>query len=359
MSDTTTKLMLEAYIQRARATMFLSGQFQNVTFHNSEEVEIDIMRDDEDISIAMHDLSTGARLNSADVYTNKGYKPPIHREKGVINAFDLLKRNPGDDPFQDVDFQANAIAKGVNLGQKLSPKIMRSIELQAAQILTTGTVSLVDKEANVVYTISFNPKATHFPTVAITWGESGATPLTDIQGVADVIRNDGLGNPDLLEMGEGAYEKFISDDEVKSRLDNRRIAGNGIVPMERMGNGGIFRGTVEIANYKYDIWTYGGRYKDPVSGLKVKYIADDKVIVKDSMGRMDATFGGIPKIGLPDPRVPRELLQRVSSEDNMIDMQHHAYIDAAGDGMTVEVGTRPLLIPVAIDTFGCITTTQP
>ncbi|MBE9491116.1 MAG: major capsid protein [Bacteroidetes bacterium] len=359
MSDTTTKVILAAYIKDAMATMFLTKQFNNVTFHNSEQVEIDIMRDDEDISIAIHDLSTGARLNTADFFTNKEYKPPIHKESAVINAFDLIKRQVGEDPFMDVDFQANAIKAGVRVGKKLSPKIMRAIELQAAQIFTTGTVTLEDKEANVIYTISFNPKATHFPTVAVSWGAAGETPLVDIQNVADVIRNDGLGNPDLLEMGEGAYENFISNEKVLERLDNRRIAGSGIVPMDRLGNGGIYRGVVEIGNYKYDIWTYGGRYNDPATGNKIKYIEDDKVIVRDSTGRLDATFGGIPKIGTPDPRVPSELRTRISSEDDMLDMQHHAWLDPSGDGLTIEVGTRPLLVPVAIDTFGCITTTAP
>lgn len=361
MSDTTTKIMLSAYTARALPTMFLSGQFQAPpqNFHDSEEVEIDIVRTDEDISIAIQDLSTGARLNSEDLYTNKGFKPPIHREAGTINAHNLLKRNPGEDPFKSVDFQANATSRGVALGQKLNPKIQRAIEQQAAQVLTTGTVTLSDENGNGIYTIDYKPKATHFPSVAISWGAAGETPLADISALAEVVRNDGLGDPDMLIMGVTAYENFISNDDVKDRLDNRRIAGNGIVPMDRLGNGGIYRGTVEVGNYKYDIFTYSGRYKDPQTGNKVPYIADDKVVLRDSMGRLDATFGNIPRIGAPDPRVPAELLQRISSGENLFDMQHWAWVENDGTGMTVEVGTRPLMIPTAIDTFGCITTTAP
>lgn len=359
MSDTTSKIMLKKYEQGIKPTMFFTGQFNNVTFHNSEKVEIDIERDDEDISIAVADLSTGARLNSADYFTNKEFKPPIHKEKAVLNAFDLIKRNAGEDPYKDVDFQANAVLRGVKLGQKLSPKITRSIELQASQILTTGTVSLADENDGVIYSISYSPKSSHFPTVSASWGTASAAPLQDLKSLCEVIRDDGLVDPDMIVMGQDAFENFIADETVKPKLDLTRLAGTGIVPMQRLGNGGQYRGTVEVGNYKLDIFTYNGRYKDPKTGDKIKFLADDKVIVRDSMGRLDATFGGIPKIGRPDPRVPAEMFQRVSIDGSMFDMQHWASILGNNDGLEIEVGTRPLLIPVAIDTFGCLTTTAP
>lgn len=358
MSTTATKVMLAAYEQDAEPSMFLSGQFQSPrrNFHNSEEVEIDIIRSEEDISIAIQDLSTGARLNSEDIYTNKAFKPPIHKEAGPINAHTLIKRMPGQDPFAAVDFQANAIARGVRLGRKLQRKILRAIELQSSQVMTTGIVTLVDENGNGVYSIDYKPKATHFPTSAVAWNNANATMLADIESLANVIRGDGLSNPDMLIMGEGSYELFIQDADVLARFDNRRVLGNGIVPMERLGNGGIFRGVIEIGNYKYDIFTYGGRYRDPQTGVSTKYVPDDKVIVRSSMGRMDATFGGIPRIGSPDPRVPAALTSRVSVPDQMLDLQMNAWITQDGETMMVQAGTRPLMIPTAIDTYGCLDT---
>ena len=358
MSDTTTKVMLAAYEQDAEPTMFLSGMFQSPrrNFHNSEEVEIDIVRSEEDISIAIQDLSTGARLNSEDIYTNKGFKPPIHKEAGPINAHTLIKRMPGQDPFAAVDFQANAISRGIILGRKLQRKILRAIEQQSSQVMTTGTVTLIDSAGASVYTIDYKPKATHFPTAGIAWSSATSTKLADIASLANVIRGDGLANPDMLIMGAGSYELFIQDQDVLDRMDNRRIAGNGIVPLELMGNGGIFRGVIEIENYRYDIWTYDGRYKHPQTGVSTKYIPDDKVVVRASSGRMDATFGGIPRIAGPDPRVPGALLSRVSVPGQMLDLQMNGWITPDGETMMVQAGTRPLMIPTAIDTFGCLDT---
>jgi hypothetical protein len=358
MSTTATKVMLAAYEQDREPSMFLSGMFQSPrrNFHNSEEVEIDIIRSEEDISIAIRDLSTGARLNSEDIYTNKGFKPPIHKEAGPINAHTLLQRMPGEDPFQAVDFQANAIARGVRLGRKLQRKILRAIEHQAAQVMTLGVVTLIDENGNGVYTIDYKPKVTHFPTSVVAWDNASSTKLADIGALANVIRADGLSDPDMLVMGEASYELFIQDQDVLDRMDNRRIAGNGIVPMDRLGNGGIFRGVIEIGNYKYDIWTYGGRYKHPQTGVSTKYVPDDKVIVRSSMGRMDATFGGIPRIGAPDPRVPAALTSRISVPDQMLDLQMNGWITPDGETMMVQAGTRPLMIPTAIDTYGCLDT---
>ena len=73
MSNTVTKKMIQAYFQDAPTTRFLASLFdvRPENIHSSETVEIDIERSDEDISIAIQDLSAGSRLNSKDIYTTK------------------------------------------------------------------------------------------------------------------------------------------------------------------------------------------------------------------------------------------------------------------------------------------------
>lgn len=355
MSDNTTKVMLRGYQSRRRPTMFLTGMFQapEENFHSSEEVEIDIMRSEEDISIAITDLSTGARLNSEDDFTNKSFKPPIHKEKGAIPAHKLIKREFGENPFQSPDFQANAIARGTRLVTKMGDKILRAMEQQSSQVLQTGTVTLTDENGNAIYTIDYSPKTTHFPTAAVAWTSASSTKIKDIEDLANVVRSDGLEDPDMLLMGERAYELFVADEDVKSKLDLRRGDMGRIVPIDAMGNGGIYRGTVDIGNYKYDIYTYAGRYKDPQTGNPTKYVQDDKVVVRASMGRLDATFGAIPSITM-DSRVPAELFTRLRDTDGVMDLQTRGWITEDGETLYVQAGTRPLMIPTAIDTFGCL-----
>lgn len=358
MSDTTTIQMLGLYSQMAAPTMFLSGMFQTpaVNFHESEEVEIDIVRSDEDISIAITDVSTGYRYNSEDLSTNKGFKPAIHKEAVPLNAFDLLNREPGSNPFSQPSFQAKATARAFRAFTKIERKIRRSIELQASQVLQTGVVTLKDANGVDQFTLNFNPKATHFPTTANPWGAAGEDPAGDILALANVVRNDGLSNPDQLIMGENAFENFIKNDDIQKRFDNRRFELGRISPMQMNGEGGIFRGVVEIGNYKYDVWTYGGRYKDPQTGNKVQYMDADKVIVRDSTARMDGTFGAIPRFAPPDSRAMPFLPERMSLASNGIDMFVNGWLTPDGEQLFVGVGARPLMIPTAIDTYGCLTT---
>lgn len=362
MSGATTTRMIRAYQQMAQPMLFLSGLFQSPpeNFHTSEEVEIDIVRSDEDISIVIQDLSTGYRMNAEDLYTNKGFKPPIHKEALPINSFDLLKRMPGQNPFQSPDFRANVILRLFNGMTKIERKIRRSVELQASQVLQTGVVTLTDINGNALYTLDYKPKSTHFPSAGTAWDQAGADPIGDINALAEVIRGDGLADPDQLLMGVDAFEAFISDEAVQKRFDIRRMDLGTISPMEIRGGGGSYRGIVEIGNYRYDVWTYGGRYKHPQTGVSTPFLGPAKVVVRASSGRLDATFGAIPNIGslmgAQATQLLPELPGRISNADGGMDLFTNAWLSADGEQLFGGVGARPLMIPTAIDTFGCLDT---
>lgn len=361
-TDNVTKRMISAYNQTAQPTLFLSGFFQSpaMNFYNSEEIEFDIIRDEEDISIVVTDLSSGTRMNASDLYTNKSFKAPPLDESIAINSFDLLKRVPGSDPFQNVDFRSNISMQMMRGMNAIERKIRRTLELQASQILQTGKLLLKDKNGNDLYELDFKPKTSHFPDAAAPWSSGGADIAADISGLAEEIRNNGLSNADQLIMGVDAFENFIADADIQKRYNNRRIDLGTISPMEMRGKGGSFRGIVEIGNYRYDIWTYGGRYKDPQTGNKLQYLDNDKVIVRSSMARMDATFGSVPNIGgllgvnknISFPEIPA----RFSNVNGGMDLNTYMYVSEDGKQLVGNVSSRPLLIPTAIDTYGCINT---
>ena len=130
----------------------------------------------------------------------------------------------------------------------------------------------------------------------------------------------------------------------------------GRVVPEMRGSGLNNQGRVKLGEYWYEMWTYGGRYKDPQSGNKVKYLDDDKVIVRSDDGRLDATFGAIPNFNemLGSNRIIPEMPRRFSGRG--LDMSANIWKSNDGDQIFGGVGTRPLLIPTAIDTFGCLDT---
>jgi len=363
MSGSTTKRMLAAYMSMAQPMLFLSGFFQSPpeNFHTTEEVEIDIVRCDEDISIVIQDLSTGYRMNAEDLYTNKGFKPPIHKEAIPLNSFDLIKRMPGQNPFEAPDFRANVILRLFNGITKIERKIRRSVELQASQVLQTGELTLTDSDGVALYVLDYKPKASHFPTAGTSWATAtGAEMIGDIEELAEAIRNDGLLDPDQIIMGAVAFEKFISNADVQKRYDIRRIDLGTIAPMQMRGGGGNYRGMIEIGNYSFDLWTYGGRYTNPSDGVKTQFIDPGNVVVRASQGRMDATFGAIPNIGTlvggQSTNLLPELPGRLSNSAGGMDLFTNAWLTNDGEQLYGGVGARPLIIPTAIDTYGCLIT---
>lgn len=362
MSDQTTRHMLPVYTQMAAVTRFLSGLFQSPrgNFYDTEEIEVDIDRSDEDISIVVTDIATGYRMNAADIYTNKAMIAPIHKEAVPLNSFDLMKRMPGDDPFADINFRANLVKRMMNSMVKVENKIRRSMELQAAQVLQTGTITLSDENGVALYTISFSPKATHFPTAGTTWGQAGWSAFDDIDALARVNRADGLASSDQLIFGADAFRMFLTDAQYLAQLDNRSMTRGALGIPQVRGEGGTFQGWVAISEYVYQMWTYDGQYKHQQTGVKTPYIDPEKVIVRNSQSRMDATFGAIPNIGLLLGAQSNNLLPEISGRfrntDGGMDLHTNVWLEPNGENIFGGIGARPLMIPTAIDQFGCLDT---
>lgn len=355
MSDATTVRLLEAYRQQSGAPRFLSGYFQSPArnFHNSEEVELDILREDEEIAVAIHDITTGPRMNESTEYTSKRFKPPIFKEAGPVSSYSLMKRHAGIDPFTDPDYQANAMVASMDLVRKLEDKVRRSVELMASQVLQTGTVTVSDENGNPLVEIDFKAKPAHFADASGTWANGAGDPLGDLEARADLIRDNSRAEAVRAIMGRDAIRAFLANDEVRALLDNRRINIGEVGQPQARGNGGKYHGVISVGQNVLEIWSYTGRYKDPATGNLVRYVGDDKVIVM-SDERLDLTWGNVPYIGSPDQRALPFMPSRVSNGQAGLDLIMNSWLSPDRTSLMVSVSARPLTIPTAIDSFGCM-----
>jgi hypothetical protein len=360
MSDASNARMLDLYMDDAPAPMFLSGFFQSPpqNFHNTEKVEIDVIRDEAEIAVVIQDMTVPGRDNAATKYVNKAFTPPIFSEEGTITAYDLIKRAPGVDPFTDPDYGANATREAFRIFRRLDNKIRRAVELMAAQVLQEGTLTLVDSAGVTLYTLDFLAKATHKATVSTTWATDGTTgdPLGDLASLADVVRRDGKGNPSRLIFGTSALQRFLADADVKARLDNRSMQLGQVAPVTR-GQGATFQGWVWIGYYRFEMWTYDGYYKHPQTGTLTPYIDPDNVIMMSDGARLDLTFGAIPMLRRPEAAAMSFLPPRMSSSERGLDFTTNAWFTPDGRHLKVSAGTRPLTIPTAIDSFARLNVT--
>lgn len=355
MSDLKTSHMLPAYLERFGAPMFLASFFTPRTF-TSEVVEVDIQRSTGKVAIVVKDIASGARQNTFGKFSNKEMRPAVIKESFDLSGFDLPPRQPGQITHFDPDYGANLNAKVIRGVPEIVDKARRTVELMAAQVLQTGEVTLTDSGSAEMYTITFDPKGSHFPTVTTSWGANGATPLADLDGLARAIKADGRTRATRAIFGRDAWQNFIADESVQRLLDNRRTEiGSVDAKTALLLETGNRRGTIDVGTAILECWTYDGDYEDPVSEEVVPFVGDDNVILVGQNARLDICYGAIPYVRRPDPEVMRYLPSRVPGAG--LDLSVNGYFATNNQALTVEIGTRPIAIPTAIDTFGCLTTT--
>ncbi len=360
MSDATTSHMLRPFIESAPTPMFLSGLFQSPpeNFHDTEEVEIDIQRDGEDVAIAITTVAGGRRYNEDSKYSNKKFKPPTFKEAFALNGFQLFSREPGENPFASALFQAKATVRAGRGSVKMQNKIGRAIELMSSQVLQEGTLTCKDENGVAIVEIDFDAKDNHFPNAAVTWTTSGGgDPLGDLADLADQIRTHGRVDPDVLIFGKDAWARAITNTAFKAAVSRDGLGLGQLAPAKR-GAGATFQGFVWSGSYRFEMWTYNGGCVDPQTTDWEPYVDPDNVIMTTSTARLDLTFGSIPQIVPSEGRVLSFLPRRISNSGGMMDLTTSAWVSPDGETLTVQLGSRPLTIPTEIDSFGCLNTIQ-
>lgn len=348
---------LLAFEQYRRPTKFLQSFFTMKPggAFNGKTVEIDIQRFGEDVAVVLRQ-GKGSNLNDASIITTKEFTPPKYGEAFPADVEELLARSAGVDPYSDayVPYASKLVMRLMRYFMLGMDKIARGVELQASQILQTGKLTLSDA-SGTIFELDFKPKATHFPTVATAWSSASSTKLADIGSLAKVIRADGQVNPNILVMGDIAYRQFQADSQVQDALDNRRIEIGQLSP-RMVESGATFCGEIWVDSYKFQIWTYPEGYKHPVTGVFTKYIDDDKVVMLSDRTRFDRVSAIVPLPLGPDPRVSSIMPGRLVSDTMDLDVTPNLWCTPDGKQLMAEIESRPLLIPVQIDGFGCLDT---
>lgn len=364
MSGSRTEKMLALYVQQSHNPLtFFEGMFlvTPYSFFETEAVELDVVRSDNSLAITVQDVSAGYRMNVESLYENSEIIPPAFKEAFTVNAFELLKRQPGKNPFENPNLRLTLIQKVYRGVDAIARKIRRSNELQAAQVLQEGKATFRDENDNVLYTLNYGAKPTHFPTTSKAWTDPTADILGDLASLAAVVRTDGLVTPNRIIFGANAWANAQKNAAFMARLDIKN-ANYGMIEMPQMrGNGGTYHGKITIGTDVFEMWTYDGTYKDPKTQQQTYYMHPDKVTIMSTQSRLDAAFGAVPNIGelLGDSTRSQflpELPPRLSSLKESFDIFLNAWMDDRKENLFAGAASRPVFIPTALDSFGTLTT---
>jgi hypothetical protein len=352
---------MQMFEQRRSPNMFLQRFFtlKPGGASNSKMVALDIQRFGEAVAVVVA-RGSGVNFNDLDIFTTKEFEPPQYGEGVSFDVNDLLERMVGVDPFSAAarPYAAQLMAYMVKGYSVINDKIVRGVELQAAQILQTGKLSLTDKDDAVRFDLDFKPKATHFPTVGTNWSNGASDKINDLGSLAEVIRKDGKVEPDVIILGRSALRNLLKDTSVKEFLDNRRYEVGTIAPQISARSGATRYGRITVDTYEFELWTYPDTYDHPNTGAPTKYIADDKVVMLSTQTRLDRVSARVPHPIGPDPRIASIMPGRLTSTaaGGNFDVTPNLYCTPNGKQVIGELESRTLLLPVQIDGFGCLDT---
>lgn len=336
-----TKMLVDVYRETTTPTSFLRSFFP-VVETDSKELSIEVMRGTEKVAVDVLRGTEGNR-NSFDRSTEKVFKPPYFREWFDATDLDFYDKLFGTSQGEvDVITFEGWLVKVAEKLRLLQDKIERAYEVQCAEVLSSGVVTLKNGD-----NIDFKRKALSL--VALSggnlWSAGSSNPIKDLAVAARFIRTEGKSSGGVVNvlMGELALDAFLNNTAVKERADIRNFQLDDISGPQKDAVGGTLHGRVSIESWKANIWTYP-EFRD-VSGVSTPYLDDKEVIVIPMVPRFKLAFASVPKIfrDTGNAEFP-EFISQVKAAFVIGN-----YIDQRTDKHVFDIKSAGLPIPTAVD----------
>lgn len=267
------------------------------------DVDIDIIRGSEKIGALIPRGIGGRNLDgkntAAQKFSNFNRVYPLGELEGNIDSNQLTKRLAGDTPYMSRTRMERLRILGNEHHDEHIRRFVRMFEVLAAQSVLTGKMDTIIGTTDTSLQFDFRRKSTHTFQVPITWSNSAADILKDIDDAWELGREDAHVSYDMIVMGETAVAAFIADEDVRTKADNRRfeliqVSNTAPVPQKYtpfIEGGMTARGRlVTPRGHEMWIFSYSDIYTDS-GGSAVKYMSNNHVLVCYSGARCDRFFG--------------------------------------------------------------------
>jgi hypothetical protein len=339
---------------------FLSSFFKVTpdSFTDVEFVELDEVFQGEEIAPVVTDLSTGAITLVEEKFANMQIPFPVYAMRSPAQIAALINRQPGESAYvaEKINWLARLAKLLVNKFARMTNIIRRSMEYQAAMVLQTGDIILTDENGTQTFKLGLKTKTSHFPIATTSWNAANADPLGDIDVLSDIIRDDGHADVENLIFGKNAWINFIKNKWVQENLNKDVLATGQISPQIR-DKGAKYMGYIDYGANRYSLWTYNARYNPFKSTEVVKYLDPDKVIFLPAPEDLDfrRLFGGIITV-----RADTTFDQLFGADKvqigNEYDIRPRVFYSEDNEAYIAEIKSRPLMLPVSVNRYGCLTT---
>lgn len=352
---------LESYKEQDLFIPFLTQWFITTMrdIINAESFKIEVKRGGRKIApVISHWTGKGAKIKK-DKYTGKEFTPPVSALGSDFSPGDLTEKVFGKTEYSSAEMSYMAQLMGIiqDAMAEIESQFGRLFEYMASEIFQSGTLTLYDELGNAAYIIDFFPKATHFPTVSTAWSDPNSDPDSDIQNLIKEIKKNGKVQIRNLVFGETALKNYLRNTKVADRFDIRRYETGQYQPREQNEDvtllGDWVCGTTRIT-----AWSYEGLYEYYHDDTIREYVNADNVLFLPEIQGRNVDFRKVYCKAPTITGVDERYVEMIPATMNLDDREYttRLWVDGSADTVNVEFKTRPSLIPVSIDAFGCLTT---
>lgn len=299
----------------------------------TEKIAVDVLR------------GTEGNRNELRKHSLKEFLPPYFKEyfdATDIDHYDVVfERLP--EVGKSTGLIAEAARSALNQVEILKAKIDRAYELQAAQVLQTGIVTLENGD-----NIDYKRKAGSIEakTAPGYWTVDTVDPLVDLANGAKWIKENGrtAASEFIVIMGADVLSAYLANPHVQNQANLRRIDRTKIGMPTDMGEGAIFHGQDAGGDYRFNIWTYP-QYYDAAGGTRTPYVDANKMIMIPVSGtEFIFSFAGVPYlVPTNNPQMPM-IIQRFEG-----DYLLYSTVDDRADKHEFGVKSAGLAVPVSVD----------
>lgn len=290
--NSVTQVLAEVYRERVRTTSFLRSFFPAKEY-GTKLISIEVRRGKEKVAVDVIRGTEGNR-NTFSRSTLKQFLPPIYREYFDATDSDLYDRlyNATTD-ISSVDYAAFIEQLYENLSE-LQAKIERAYELQCAQALTTGIVTLVNGT-----NIDFKRKAGSLVDLGSGnyWVDSGVDPVTSLTTGARFIREVGKSQGAMINLlcGRTALSHLLNNTAVKDRAKFTSYSLDAVHAPQRNSVGASLHGKITVDSWEALIWGYPEGYENS-SDVWTPYLDPKKVIILPEVTNFQTSYAAVPQL---------------------------------------------------------------
>lgn len=338
-----TKTLVDVYQDRLKPTPFLQSFFP-VQVVPTKEFSIEVQRIGEKVAV---DVVRGTEGNRNTFYksTEKLFEPPLFREYFDMTELDLYDRVLGSQGNAQVPLFNALVNDAANKMEMLVDKIVRAKELQCAQILKNGLVSLAYGSAA---NIDYKRKAASIVDVPGDYFAAASDPFATLLKGCTFLRQTGKSGDAIFNaiLGEQALTDLLANTKFNARQNLFNMALDQVHGPQRGAEGMAFHGTVTAGSYKVQLWTYPQFYDAPTLDIngaptgftQTAYWDTKSVVLIPQTPRFKMVHCAVPQlIGEPG---------QMPTQGEYVFMD---FIDIRNAKHVMDVQSAPVAIPVAVD----------